>query len=364
VRGHSNVQGDRTVGIYEKPSNDFLEALQKEFNFAPPQAHGWDAVEAIKAMHRGEGKVFFGMGGNFLSATPDTEYTAEALRKTNLTVHVSTKLNRSHLIHGKQALILPCFGRSDLDLQASGPQFVTVEDSMSVVHMSHGNLKPRSAMQKSEVAIVAGLALATFKDQAEKRNKVNWTELMGNYDLIRDHIENVVPGFRKYNQRVRQPGGFYLPHSVRDSLVFNTSTKKGRFMTFALPIVRLPAKSLMLMTIRSHDQFNTTIYGLHDRYRGVNSGRRVIFMNNEDIHEQNLKDGQWVDITSHFENEKRLAEKFMIVGYEIPKGCAAAYFPETNVLVPIGSVVGRSNTPSYKSIVVTVAPTVVVEAVL
>lgn len=364
VRGHSNVQGDRTMGIYERPSAAFLDALQKEFAFDPPREHGWDTVDAIKAMHAGEGKVFFAMGGNFLSATPDTEYTAAALRRTKLTVHVSTKLNRSHLVTGRRALILPCLGRTDIDEQRSGPQFVTVEDSMSSVHLSIGNLKPRSPAQKSEVAIVAGLAQATFAGQAEKNRKVDWQKLMDNYDRIREHIERVVPGFDNYNQRVREPGGFYLPHAVRDSRAFRTASQKAQFSVYPLPIIRIPKGCLMLMTVRSHDQFNTTIYGLHDRYRGIRSGRRVIFMNEDDIVERNLQDGQWVDITSHFGDEKRIAEKFMIVKYDIPKQCAAAYFPETNVLVPIDSVVGRSNTPAYKSVVVTVEPTRIGQAMV
>jgi molybdopterin-dependent oxidoreductase alpha subunit len=361
VRGHSNVQGDRTVGIYEKPSKDFLDQLEKEFKFSPPREHGLDVVESIKAMHRGNAKIFFAMGGNFLSATPDTEFTAEALRRTKLTVHVSTKLNRAHLVHGKRAMILPCLGRTEIDIQQSGPQFVTVEDSMSVVHQSHGNLKPGSEFMKSEPAIVAGLALATFRHQPEKLKVVDWRKLVANYDHIRDHIEATIPGFRKYNVRVREKGGFYLPHPVRDSLVFRTATQKGRFMVYPLPIISLPPNAMMMMTLRSHDQFNTTIYGLHDRYRGVHNGRRIIFMNEDDIRERQMEAGQWVDITSHFENEQRVAEKFMIVKYDIPKRCAATYFPEANVLVPIGSVVGKSNTPSYKSIVVTVAPTAVAE---
>jgi molybdopterin-dependent oxidoreductase alpha subunit len=357
VRGHSNVQGDRTMGIFEKPSQAFLDSLEKEFKFRPPQEHGLDAVETVHAMHRGECKVFIGMGGNFLSAMADTNFTAEAFRKTNLSVHVSTKLNRAHLVHGKRALILPCLGRTDLDVQAAGDQFVSVEDSMSVVHLSRGNLKPRSELQKSEVAIVCGLARATFRNQPDKKDKVNWVDLESNYDHIRNHIENVVPGFENFNKRVRHPGGFYLPHSVRDSATFNTKTQKGRFFNGALPIITVPEHYLMLMTLRSHDQFNTTIYGMNDRYRGVKNGRRVIFMNELDIAERGLQNGQWVDITSHFENQTRTAEKFMIVKFEIPKQCAAIYYPEGNVLVPITSVVPGSNTPAYKSLIVTVAPT-------
>jgi molybdopterin-dependent oxidoreductase alpha subunit len=353
VRGHSNVQGDRTMGIYEKPQKEFLDSLQREFNFDPPRDFGWDTVEAIHAMHDGRAKFFFGMGGNFLSATPDTSYTADALRRMNLTVQVSTKLNRGHLIHGREAIILPCLGRTDIDQQASGPQFVTVEDSMGVVHSSVGNLKPRSVHQKSEVAIVCGLAKATFASDSFKAGRVDWHALEGDYDKIRNHIENVIPGFSDYNNRVRKPGGFYLPHAPRDERVFNTESKRAQFSTFTLPEVKIPKDALMLMTIRSHDQFNTTIYGLHDRYRGITNGRRVIFMNEDDISERGLSDGQWVDITSHFGNETRSADKWMIVRYDIPKQNAAAYFPEANVLVPIGSVVKRSNTPTYKTIVVT-----------
>jgi anaerobic selenocysteine-containing dehydrogenase len=269
---------------------------------------------------------------------------------------VSTKLNRSHLVHGRRALILPCLGRTEIDLQATGPQFVTVEDSMSAVHLSQGNLRPQSDQQRSEVAIVAGLAQAVFANNPEKKAKVAWKDLTADYDGIRDHIEKVVPGFENFNARVRKPGGFYLPHPVRERR-WNTSTEKAKFVSFPLPIFRLAKDRLLLMTLRSHDQFNTTIYGLHDRYRGIKSGRRVIFMNEGDIVERNLQAGQWVDITSHFAGEERVAEKFLIVAYNIPKQCAAAYFPETNVLVPIGSVVGRSNTPAYKSIEISVTPT-------
>ncbi len=352
VRGHSNVQGDRTMGIYEKPSSEFLESLRKEFRFNFRNEHGWDTVDSIKNMHEGMAKVFIAMGGNFLSATPDTEFTAKALSRCRLTVHISTKLNRSHVVHGRRALILPCLGRTEIDVQSAGAQFVSVENSMGVVQSSRGNLVPLTQNQKSEVAIVAGLALATFKEKKEKLNVCDWREVSGNYDLIRNHIEKVIPGFQDFNSKVRKPEGFYLPHAVRDQRVFETENKKARFTKHKISEVKLEPHQLMLMTLRSHDQFNTTIYGLNDRYRGIANGRRVIFLNRDDIHNLGFKDGDWVDITSHFESQERVAEKFMIVSYEIPKSCAACYFPEANVLVPIQSVAGKSNTPTYKSIVV------------
>lgn len=351
VRGHSNVQGDRTMGIYEKPSPLLLDALEKEFHFKAPRNHGYDTVESIEAMMKGDAKVFVAMGGNFLSATPDTLYVADALRKTRLNVQISTKLNRSHLVYGRKALILPALGRTDTDLQKSGPQFVSVEDSMSVVHKSEGNLKPLSSEQKSEVAIVCGLGKALFRHRSEQN--VNWTALEENYDRIREQIEKVIPGFHDYNKRVRQKGGFYLPHGVRDSRTFATRSRKAQFTAFPLPILSIPKGHLRLMTMRSHDQFNTTIYGLNDRYRGIHKGRRVIFMNIDDIKEHNFEPGQWVDITSHFNGKERHAERWMVVAYDIPRRNAAAYFPEANVLVPIDSTVRGSNTPTYKSIDIT-----------
>jgi molybdopterin-dependent oxidoreductase alpha subunit len=353
VRGHSNVQGDRTMGIYEKPSLSFLEALDKEFGIESPREHGLDTVESIEAMAEGQAQVFFAMGGNFLSAAPDTSYVAKALRNTRLTVQVSTKLNRSHLIHGRRALILPALARTDIDRQKSGRQFVSVEDSMGVVHKSEGDLRPLSPMQKSEVAIVCGLARATFKSQDDRLGKVDWEALESDYDLIRNHIERVVPGFQQFNERVREKGGFYLPHNVRDHRQFATKTRLAQFSCFSLPILRIPEGHLRLMTMRSHDQFNTTIYGLQDRYRGVHNGRRVIFMNRQDILELGFKTGEWVDITSHFRGQTRTAERWMIVAYDIPLKNAAAYFPEANVLVPIDSTVDRSNTPTYKFIDIT-----------
>jgi anaerobic selenocysteine-containing dehydrogenase len=290
---------------------------------------------------------------NFLSATPDTAYTAEALRQARLTAHVSTKLNRSHLVTGRRALILPCLGRTETDLQAGGEQMVSVENSMGFVSGSRGNLPPGSGLLRSEVAIVAGLAEAALAGRPLPA--VDWRALAADYDLIRDRVEQVVPGFEHYNQRLRQ-GGFHLPHAVRDHCRFDTPSGRAEFTVHPIPKVALPEGCLLLMTLRSHDQFNTTIYGLNDRYRGVAKGRRVIFLNEADLDRRGLLPGQRVDITSHFQDENRVAEGFLTVPYDIPEGCAAAYFPEANVLVPIGSVAARSNTPAFKSIVVTLAP--------
>ncbi len=354
VRGHSNVQGDRTMGIYEKPSPDFLQALSREVSAQLPDAHGYDTVEAIRAMHDGRAKVFFAMGGNFLSATPDTRFTAEALRRTRLTAHVSTKLNRSHLVPGRAALILPCLARSDRDEQSTGEQIVSTENSMSVVQPSRGKLSPPSEHVKSEVAIVCELALAALPPA--KRGSVDWAGWRASYDRIRDSIERVVPGFAQYNERLRQPSGFYLPNAVRDSQTFATPSGRAQFVVCPLPRTNLASDQLVLMTLRSHDQFNTTIYGLDDRYRGIKNGRRVIFLNQADIRARGLTSGQHVDIVSHFGTSTRRADRFMVVPYEIPERCAAAYFPEANVLVPVDSVVPGSNTPTYKTIVVTIAP--------
>ncbi len=351
VRGHSNVQGDRTVGIWERPREEFLNALAEEFDFEPPRHHGYDTVEAIKAMHAGKGKVFFAMGGNFLSATPDTEYTAEALRNCRLTVHVSTKLNRAHLVTGRQALILPCLGRTEADVQATGPQFVSTENSMGVVQASRGTLRPASEHLLSEPAIVAGLALATLGE----RSTVDWGGLVANYDRIRDRIAKVIPGFEDYSRRVRKPGGFYLPNLAREGR-YKTATGKANFTVHEIPRLRLEPGQFVMMTVRSHDQFNTTVYGLQDRYRGIHHERRVIMLNPQDIEEECLSGGQVVDLTSHFEGEERLARHFIVVPYDIPRRCAATYFPEANVLVPIGSVAEKSNTPTSKSIYISIQP--------
>lgn len=349
VRGHSNVQGDRTMGIWEKMPQSFLDSLENEFNFKVPRKHGFDVVDAIKAMHKKKAKVFFGMGGNFISATPDTEYTAEALRNCNLTVHVSTKLNRSHLIHGKKALILPCLGRSEKDMQRSGEQFISVENSMGVVHKSKGHLKPCSEDLLSEAAIVAGLANATLK-----KTKTNWTKLVSNYDFIRDKIETVIPGFKDFNKRVRVDGGFYLPNNARDNNFKNTFTGKANFSVNSPSDIVLKDDQFMMMTIRTHDQYNTTIYGLNDRYRGILNERRVILMNKEDMDKFGLKKLDLVDITSHFNDEKREAKGFLAIPYPIPKQCTATYFPEANVLVPIKSTAKISNTPTSKTVIISI----------
>jgi molybdopterin-dependent oxidoreductase alpha subunit len=351
VRGHSNVQGDRTMGIWERPTPVFLDRLGSEFNFEPPRSHGYDTVRAIEAMHGGSARVFFALGGNFLSATPDTEFTAAALRRCRLTAHVSTKLNRAHLITGQQALILPCLGRTEVDVQNDVAQFVTTENSMGVVQMSRGSLPPASEHLLSEPQIVARLARATLHE----RTTVDWESLANDYDLIRKHIENVVAGFDDYNRRVRQAGGFVLPNSARQR-VFNTATGKANFTVHGLPTIDLKPDQFLMMTIRSHDQFNTSIYSGSDRYRGISNGRRVVFLNKEDMIKANLKARQKVDLISHFEGEERVARGFRVVPYDIPQRCAATYFPEANVLVPIRSVAEKSNTPASKSVVISIMP--------
>ena len=349
VRGHSNVQGDRTMGISERPADAFLDRLADVFGFEPPRKHGLDTVASIQAMHEGRAKVFFALGGNFLSATPDTEYTATALQRCRLTAHVSTKLNRAHLITGEQALILPCLGRTETDIQATGPQFVTTENSMAVVQASRGFLTPASEHLLSEPAIVVRLAQATLG----KRSTVDWEGMLSDYDQTRTHIERVIPDFEKYNERVRRPGGFYLPSAPRER-VFRTKSGKAEFTVHPLPRHDLAPGQFLMMTIRSHDQFNTSVYGLDDRYRGVYDGRRVVFLNPEDILQAELRAGDVVDLTSHFEGEERMARNFTIVSYDIPRGCAATYFPEANVLVPVRSVAEKSNTPVSKSVVISV----------
>ena len=349
VRGHSNVQGDRTMGIWERPPTWFLDALAKEFAFDPPREHGLDTVDAIKAMHAGRVRVFFALGGNFLSATPDTHFTATALRRCKLTVHVSTKLHRGHLVTGEQALILPCLGRTERDLQNGRPQVVTCENSMGVVQTSEGKFPPASEHLLSEVAIVCRLAKATVPG----RGAVDWDALASDYDRIRNHIARVIPGFEGFNEKVRQPGGFYLPNGPRDG-TFPTPIGKARFTANDLHRIELAAGELLMMTIRTHDQFNTTVYGLDDRYRGIKHGRRVVFLNDADIVERGLKAGDVVDLVGHWKGETRVAEKFIVVPYPIPRRCAATYFPETNVLVPIDSTADVSNTPTSKSVAITI----------
>jgi len=353
VRGHSNVQGDRTMGIWERMNDKFMARLGAEFQFTPPKEHGTDTVETIKQMKRGHIRFFFGLGGNFLAASPDTEYTAEALQSCRLTAHVSTKLNRSHLITGEIALILPCLGRSEVDHQESGEQFVTVEDSMGIISPSRGHAEPASPDLRSEPAIIAGLANATLG----KRSTVDWTSLVGNYDRIRDHIEHVIPGFEKFNERVRDEI-FYLPNDARDRRKFNNAEGKAKFIISKLEPLTLQQGEYLMTTVRSHDQFNTTIYGLNDRYRGVYNGRRVIFMNPEDVAAAGLQQGQMVDLTSFYQSEERVARHFMIAPMEIARDCTATYFPEGNVLVSINNTAERSNTPASKSIIIRIKPSI------
>ena len=351
VRGHSNVQGDRTMGIWERMSDAFLEKLGREFQFTPPREHGTDTVETIKQMHEGKIQFFLGMGGNFLAATPDTEYSATALQRCRVTAHVSTKLNRAHLITGNIALILPCLGRSEIDRQDSGDQFVTVEDSMGIINPSRGHARPASKHLRSEPAIIADLAKATLGS----RTTVDWKALVGDYDHIRNHIEHVIAGFEDFNARIRNDV-FYLPNDARDRRKFNNPEGKAKFIISELTPQRLGPGQYLMTTVRSHDQFNTTIYGLNDRYRGVYNGRRVIFMNAEDVNAAGLQPGQLVDLTSYYKDETRMARHFMVALLEIARRCTATYFPEANVLVSINNTADRSNTPVSKSIVISIVP--------
>ena len=353
IRGHSNVQGDRTMGIWERMNETFMAKLGREFSFPPPMEHGTDSVETIKAMRKGKIRFFLGLGGNFLSATPDTEYTSKALQNCRVTAHVSTKLNRSHLITGEIALILPCLGRSEIDRQETGDQFVTVEDSMGIINPSRGHLQPASEHLLSEPAIIGRLAQATLGADTT----VDWKGLVANYDRIRDHIEHVIDGFESFNERIRE-NVFYLPNEARDRRKFNNGIGKAKFVVSEIEPHDLEPGQYLMMTVRSHDQFNTTIYGLNDRYRGVYNGRRVVFMNAEDVRESGLQQGQFVDLTSHYKSETRVAKHFMVAPYNIPRGCTATYFPEANVLVSINSTADRSNTPVSKSVVITITPSV------
>jgi molybdopterin-dependent oxidoreductase alpha subunit len=350
VRGHSNVQGDRTVGITEHPSLDFLENLDKEFGISSPRDSGFNTVQTIKAMESGKVRVFMAMGGNFARATPDSERTEEALSKCELTVQVTTKLNRTHLAHGKKSLILPCLGRSEIDCQLAGEQSVTVEDSMGVVHASTGKNQPASDQLRSEPAIVVGIAKATFPE-----NLKMWARFQNDYGLIREKISLVLPNlFANYNQRIKKPGGFRLYNSAA-ARNWNTKTGKAHFIGKPLPILKLPSDQLRLMTIRSHDQYNTTVYGMNDRYRGIFGTRRVILMNVADMEQRGLENGQEVFIKSHMgDGRTRQVVEFYAVRYYIPKGCAAAYFPETNELIAVEYCADRSFTPISKLIPVTV----------
>ncbi|RII18417.1 Formate dehydrogenase H [Streptomyces sp. YIM 130001] len=349
VRGHSNVQGDRTMGIFERPAESFLDALEKEFDFAPPRHHGLDVVRAIRALRDGEAKVFFAMGGNFVSASPDTEVTEAAMRRARLTVHVSTKLNRSHVVTGARALILPTLGRTERDLQGGGEQFVTVEDSMGMVHASRGRLEPAGGRLLSEPAIVCRLARRVLGESST----TPWEEFEKDYATIRDRIGRVVPGFEDFNARVAAPGGFALPHAPRDERRFPTATGLANFTAAPVEYPELPEGRLLLQTIRSHDQYNTTIYGLDDRYRGIRGGRRVVLVNPEDAAALSLDDGTYVDLVSEWQDgSERRAAGFRVVHYPTARGCAAAYYPETNVLVPLDATADTSNTPAGKSVVV------------
>ncbi|MET9145280.1 FdhF/YdeP family oxidoreductase [Streptomyces sp. NPDC004042] len=349
VRGHSNVQGDRTMGIFERPAPAFLDALEKEFGFAPPREHGYDVVRAIRALRDGEAKVFFAMGGNFVSASPDTEVTEAAMRRARLTVHVSTKLNRSHVVTGARALILPTLGRTERDVQGGGEQFVTVEDSMGMVHASRGRLAPASPLLLSEPAIVSRLARRVLGEDSV----VPWEEFERDYGAIRDRIARVVPGFEDFNARVARPGGFALPHAPRDERRFPTATGKANFTAAPVEFPELPEGRLLLQTLRSHDQYNTTIYGLDDRYRGIRNGRRVVLVHPEDARRLGVADGSYVDLVGEWKDGvERRASGFRVVHYPTARGCAASYYPETNVLVPLDATADTSNTPASKSVVV------------
>ena len=356
VRGHSNVQGDRTMGIWERSPEHFLQAVEDEFGISVPRRHGFDSVASVTALHEGDASVFIGMGGNFVAAISDTSVTEEAFRRAALTVHVSTKLNRSHVVHGRTALILPALGRSERDLTGGRKQRVTVEDSMSAVHASHGPLEPASKHLRSEVDIICGIALATLgADHA-----VPWERFRADYTEIRRRISRVVPGAAAYAEKVDQPGGFVLPHPPRDSRTFPTPQGRAVFAVSPLDVLHVPEGRLLLQTMRSHDQFNTTIYGLDDRYRGVRNGRRVVFVHPEDITALGFRDGDVVDLVSEWRDPddadatlvERLAPAFRIVSYDQPRGCAAAYYPETNPLIPLASTALGSNTPTSKSVVV------------
>jgi molybdopterin-dependent oxidoreductase alpha subunit len=356
VRGHSNVQGDRTMGIFEKMPESFHDRLDQEFNFLSPRKHGYDTVAAIRAMRDGKVRVFIGMGGNFVRAAPDSEVTERALANTDLTVQISTKLNHSHVSTGRRALILPTLGRTEKDAQRTGDQRVTVEDSMSAVHASRGRIKPASEHLHSEVAIVCNLAHKLFTDSDNlplpNTPKAAWLSMKDDYSLVRKHIEAVIDGFENFEERIQHPGGFVLPHPPRDARQFKTASGKAHFTGNELEFIKVPEGRLVLQTLRSHDQYNTTIYGKDDRYRGIHGGRRVVLVNEADIAELGFRDGDMVHLISEFRGTERRADNFRIVSYSTPKGCAAAYYPETNVLVPLDSVADTSGTPTSKSVIV------------
>ncbi len=349
VRGHSNVQGDRTMGIWEKVPDHFLDALRNEYGFEPPREPGHDTVDAIRALRDGKAKVFVAMGGNFVSAAPDTVVTEEAMEQAELTVNVSTKLNRTHVRSGRVSLILPALGRSERDRTGGVDQRVTVEDSMSAVHSSRGPLRPASPDLKSEVDIVCSIAEATLGADGP----VPWSEYRSDYGHIRKAISHVVPGCSSYDELVNQPGGFVLPHPPRDTRTFPTKSGRAVFSASPMDVINVPEGRLLLQSMRSHDQFNTTIYGLSDRYRGISGGRRVILLHPDDIAAFGFGDGDTVDLVSEWEDgTERSVPSFRIVEYDTPRGCAAAYFPEVNPLVPLDSTAEGSNCPTSKSVII------------
>ena len=353
VRGHSNVQGDRTVGVWEKLKPALREALRKNFDFDPPEKNGFHVVDAIRAMAEGKVKFYLGLGGNLLSAGPDTEFTAAAFQKCELTVQISTKLNRNHLIAGATSIILPCIGRTEIIPTSAGDQIISCENSTGVVQASRGKVDPISEHLRAEPTIIAELAKKVVGD---KYAKPNWDAVAKDYDLIRDLIEATIPGFDNYNERVRNHGGFYLPNGAREGN-FKTETGKALFSINPVENITIKEDEFIMMTIRSHDQFNTTIYGNDDRYRGIENGRRVVFMNASDIKKVGLTAGDKVDLFSYFENKERVARDFQVVQYDIPVNTVATYFPEANVLVPINSFAKRSYTPAYKSVIIKIART-------
>ena len=355
VRGHSNVQGDRTMGINHNPSSEFMDSLSREFGIQKLQSRGFDTVEAVRSMLQRKARVFLSMGGNFVSAMSDTNATSEAISKCSLTVQISTKPNRSHLITGKVGIILPCLGRTERDESGGSEQFVTVENSMGVVHKSIGTRPPASNNLRSEVSIVSGIALA-IEDKIGP-SEINWRRFAADYDSIRDSIEKVVPGFNSYNERCRENGGFYLPNPPRDSRIFPTKTGSANFMSNELVSISPNDGEFLMMTIRSHDQYNTTVYTDNDRYRGIYSGRRVVLMNKSDMEANSWVEFDEVSITSEFEQKVVTSDRWRVVEYDIPKGNVATYFPEANVLIPLNSVADKSNTPTSKSVIVNIKST-------
>ena len=355
VRGHSNVQGDRTVGINHNPTSEFIDSLRREFGIQNLQTRGLDSVEAVRSMLQREARVFLSMGGNFISAMSDTNATSEAIRNCSLTVQISTKPNRSHLITGKIGIILPCLGRTERDNSGYSEQFVTVENSMGVVQKSIGSRQPASNNLRSEVSIVSGIAMAI--EEKIGFSEIKWKELAADYDLIRDSIERVIPGFDSYNERCRENGGFYLPNPPRDSRIFPTKTGLANFISNDLVSISPNDGEFLMMTIRSHDQYNTTVYTDNDRYRGIYSGRRVVLMNKSDMEENCWEEFDEVSITSKFDKKVVTSDRWRVVEYDIPRGTVATYFPEANVLIPLNSVADKSNTPTSKSVIVNITST-------